>query len=373
MDPNRHDTTPVRARDRLRRVWLPLLVVVGVLAVLLAATLRVVWAPGVNPPAAGRAGASGPNEQAVAPAPPDRSLPLRYFQSAVLGGSGSAHPFRRSLTGLAVGPGDDIYALGDSEVRVLDPHGKLLRNWGAPEQAGCLTVAADGRVYVGASDRVEVFDARGTRVGGFTAGEAGQPASITAIKVFGKDILVADASARLIRRYDPSGRPLGVIGNQNKTGSFMLPNDSLDIDVDSRGVIYATDTGRHQVSAWALDGSPAGKFGRFGMVNPEDFVGCCNPVNLALAPDGNVVTAEKMVARVKVYRPDGTLLVVIGPEHFDPDCLHIHLAVDSRGRILAADPVRREIKIFSPANTVGVLGPAGQEMSSRTTREREPV
>ena len=55
-----------------------------------------------------------------------------------------------------------------------------------------------------------------------------------------------------------------------------------------------------------------------------------------------------MVARVKIYEPDGKLLAVIGPENFDPNCVHIHLAVDSQGRILAADPVRREIKVFSP-------------------------
>jgi hypothetical protein len=83
------------------------------------------------------------------------------------------------------------------------------------------------------------------------------------------------------------------------------------------------------------------------MSNPEDFVGCCNPVNLASTPDGKVVTGEKMVARVKVYEPDGKLLAVIGPENFDPNCIHIHLAVDSKGRILAADPVRRQVNIFS--------------------------
>jgi len=113
-------------------------------------------------------------------------------------------------------------------------------------------------------------------------------------------------------------------------------------------VVRATDTGRHQVSSWALDGTPLGKFGKFGMSDPADFVGCCNPMNVATTPDGKVVTAEKMVARVKVYEPDGRLLAVIGPEHFDAKCTQIHLAVDAKGRILAADPVRREITVFAP-------------------------
>jgi hypothetical protein len=83
------------------------------------------------------------------------------------------------------------------------------------------------------------------------------------------------------------------------------------------------------------------------MADPADFVGCCNPVNLALTPDGKVVTSEKMVARVKVFDRDGRLLGYIGPEHFDRMVTQIHLAVDSRGRILAGDPVRRTITVFA--------------------------
>ena len=70
-------------------------------------------------------------------------------------------------------------------------------------------------------------------------------------------------------------------------------------------------------------------------------------MNLAVARNHRVVTAEKVIARVKVYDPQGGLLALIGPENFDPMCAHLHLAVDSKGRILVADPVRREIKIFS--------------------------
>jgi hypothetical protein len=103
------------------------------------------------------------------------------------------------------------------------------------------------------------------------------------------------------------------------------------------------------VTAWTLDGAPVGKFGKFGMQDPADFVGCCNPTNVAATPDGKIVTSEKMVARVKVFEPGGRLLAVIGTEHFDPMCTQIPLAADSRGRILAADPVRRQIQVFTPA------------------------
>jgi sugar lactone lactonase YvrE len=284
---------------------------------------------------------------AEAPAASARQFKRHYSQTAVLGGSASPGEFRRSLLGISTGAADHIYVLGDDEVRVFDPLLRRVRGWRAPDHAACLAVGPDGRVYVGAPGRVDIFDGAGTRVSGFPTGEKDTPADVTAVRVIGADVLVADANARVIRRHGPDGTPRGLIGNLSKTGSFILPNRSLDIAVDTKGVVYATDTGRHQVTTWALDGTPLGKFGKFGMSAPEDFVGCCNPVNLALTPDGMVVTGEKMVARVKVFDPNGTLLAVIGPEHFDPSCIHIYLAVDSTGRILAADPARREVKVFS--------------------------
>jgi hypothetical protein len=290
------------------------------------------------------------SEPQHAPAPARSHLELGYSRVLVIGSASSAHPFRRSLSGIAVGPADSIYALGDGEVRIFGPDGDMIRGWKAPDKALCLTVGPDERVYFGMPGRIEIHNAAGMPMGGFAAGEAGRPANVTAIKIYGAEILAADASARYIRRYDRSGHQLGVIGVQGKFRGFMLPNKSLDIDVDSHGVVCATDTGRHRVASWVLDGSAAGYFGKFGQANPEDFVGCCNPVNLAIAPDGSIVTAEKVATRVKVYNPNGKLLALIGPEHFDPRCTHLHLAVDSKGRILVADPVRLEIKVFAKSS-----------------------
>jgi hypothetical protein len=277
-----------------------------------------------------------------------RRFDREYARTLVLGAASSAHPYRRSLSGIAVGPADKIFVLGDEEVRIFEPGGTMVRNWKAPEGALCLTVDAEDRVYFGLTGRVEIYMASGTHMEGFAAIENSRPARITDIRVSGQAVLIADAEGRLIQRYSRDGKHLGTIGAHGKTRGFMLPNRSFDIDVDSKGVIRATDPGRHRVSSWGSDGSPAGYFGKFGLTNPEDFVGCCNPVNLAIAPDGSIITAEKVAARVKVYSPDGKLLALIGPEHFDLKCVHLHLAVDSKGRIFVADPVRLEVKVFSP-------------------------
>ncbi len=349
------ESTGAGLLDRFRKSWFPPAAVVGAFSAFVAAAFRVRPEPKAAPSPAASPGAGNPLVQlSVAPAP------ARTFERAYVRSPFSAPAFRTSLLGVVVTASDRIIALGDGEVRFLDSSGALMRAWRAGNDATCLAVSPDERVLVGAGDQVRVFDPDGKQLGRVAVGAMGRPPGITAIRVFKGELLVADATARLIRRFDLAGKQLGIVGDKSKAGSFILPNRSLDFDVGTTGVIRATDSGRHQVTAWSLDGTPQGSFGRFGMSNPEDFVGCCNPVNLALTPDGKVVTAEKMIARVKVFEPDGRLLALIGPENFDHNCTHIHLAVDSKGRIIAADPARREIKVFSPAAKTG-------------TAERSPV
>jgi hypothetical protein len=345
MEPtNPNDTPPLTLRERFFKSWFPPAAVVGGVATLVAAALR------VRPE---------PRAPVQAPAKPDSAVPVRldrqYVLAATIGGS-ALSAFRESLLDVAVDDADQVVALGDGHVRVFTAGGEPVRQWRADDSAECLTVGEAGRIYVAGAGRVEVFEAGGGRAGGFTFGDAAKPPSVSAIAVHEADVLVADASARIIRRFDAAGRQRNLIGDQGRTKTFMLPNGRLDLDVDRAGVVRATDSGRHQVTAWALDGAPLGKFGKFGMQDPAGFVGCCNPMNVATTPDGKVVTSEKMVARVKVFEPDGRLLALVGTEHFDPMCTQIHLDVDSKGRIFAADPVRRRILVFAP----GAIGGTGE-------------
>jgi len=335
MDPNEPQPAQTGWLDRFRQSWFPPAAIVGAFAAFTAAA----WRSRPAPPR--------PQPAPKAPEVPLPDLARSYALALTVGGATSARPFRRSLDGVTAGADDRMVALGDGEVRVFETDGTPAGAWTAPDGAACLSAGPDGRIYVGSLGRVDVFETDGRRLGGFAVGEAGTPAAVTAVEAVGDEVLVADAHARFIRRYDRDGRPTGTIGNQNKTRGFILPNRWLDFAVDASGVVRATDTGRHRVAAWALDGTPLGFFGAFSQRDPVGFVGCCNPVNVAVTPDGKVVTAEKMIARVKVYEPDGTLVALIGPEQFDQQATHLHLDVDSQGRILVADPVRREVKVFT--------------------------
>lgn len=352
MESDKEKESATRLSDRIRKSWVPLAAVGGALTSFAAAALKTRPEPPGGASASAATAASAGTGLPIPIAEPDASLKAKYAQTASIGGAGSQHAFRHTLLGVAVDSQNRIYGLGDDEIRVFAHDGAYLGSFQVRAETACIGICPDGRILAGAPGRVDIYGSRGESSGSIAVGSSKKPASVTAVKFWRNEILVADATARIIRRYDSSGNSLGTIGDKMKTGSFMLPNQWLDIAVAPDGVLYATDTGRHRVTGWMPDGSPTGVFGKFGMQDPADFVGCCNPVNIAVTPTSRIVTAEKMIARIKVFDEDGTLLAYIGPENFHPKCTHIFLAVDAAGRILAADPLLREIKIFTPSDEV---------------------
>ena len=105
----------------------------------------------------------------------------------------------------------------------------------------------------------------------------------------------------------------------------------------------------------------------------DAFSGCCNPVAMALLGDGRVVTAEKGLERVSVYRErrvgdamTGVLEAIVAPPDRFPGepkiCVSTDqcqscgpdVAVDARGRVLVLLPCQKAVWVFAPiAATVG--------------------
>ena len=79
----------------------------------------------------------------------------------------------------------------------------------------------------------------------------------------------------------------------------------------------------------------------------EGFCGCCNPTDIALLPDGKVVTGEKGLPRVKVYRQDGAFDAVVAEQSaFVPGSVPLDLATDASGHIFVLDALRRVVRVF---------------------------
>jgi sugar lactone lactonase YvrE len=279
----------------------------------------------------------------------DAKIDLVYRSTLRIGGKGAAvHQFGEALRGIAVGGDDLVYAVGDASVKVFDTDGQLRRQWKTALPGFSIAVDDDGRVWVGAFEQVEIFDAQGERVE--TWRRPGELGLITAIAFSGEGVFFADAGARWIHRYDRQGQLVNHIGDKHRKGGFHIPNGVVDFAIDDQGILHVANPGMHRVERYRADGELLGHIGRFDGRDPAGFGGCCNPTNVTLDRAGRIVVSEKAGPRAKVYSPEGELLAVIAADVFDPAAKNMDLAVDSRGRVYVADTATLKIHVFE---TVG--------------------
>jgi len=277
---------------------------------------------------------------------------MPYRQVRAFSGKGpGADRFSDALRGIAVDGRGSVFAVGDREVKAFDAEGNLRRRWSTDFPGYCVAIKPDDTIFVGGDGRIAMFSSEGQPLDVWV--DAERLGLVTAIGYFGDDLLLADATARCIHRYDKQRRWLNDIGNRNNTQGFLIPNGYLDFAVDAAGIVQVCNPAAHRVERYTLDGTKLGQFGRFGGRRPEDFPGCCNPTNLTLSREGHVVVTEKAGPRLKVYDADGRLLEVVGPEPFDQNCKNMDVAVDGGGRVFVADTVRLSILVFAPTGEPG--------------------
>jgi hypothetical protein len=261
---------------------------------------------------------------------------------------------------IVIGPEDRVYVAAGNSVSVLDGEGTRTNDIDLGTAARCVAVAGDGTIYAGVRDHVEVFDGKGKRLA--TWESLDKHAWLTGLAVGENDVFAADAGNRVVLRYNKSGKVVGRIGEKNKERNIpglIVPSPYLDVVLGRDGLLRVNDTGRHRVEAYTASGDLEFAWGKpSGGI--EGFCGCCNPIGLALLPDGRHVTCEKGLPRVKVYSHEGAFeSVVAGPESFTEnakatfvkgveDCRlgGLAAAVDSQQRIYILDLVANDVRVM---------------------------
>jgi hypothetical protein len=275
---------------------------------------------------------------------------LEYKKSLVLGKGDF-----RGIGGVCVDHKDNIYVVGAKLLKIYDPAGKETKSIKLDIQASGVAVSEKGDIFVcGVSDGARVartpavvkYDASGDE----KARWADNLKDPTGIAVYKNFVLVADSQAAAIHKFDTEGKFVADIGSRPgaKRGMFSTCCGILDFGVDSAGNLHVGDLGGHRVVTYSIDGKRGDFWGKHSNAE-EDFCGCCNPVSVAVAKNGVVITAEKTIPRVKVYSAGGKkLLAVVGLKDFDKNCGSIDLAIDSKMRILAVDDGANCVLVFDP-------------------------
>jgi len=266
---------------------------------------------------------------------------MQYRHVRTIGGQ-----FKNTLTSLAIDAHGQLYAAGDSAIKLFDAGGQLRSRWAASQPVISVAVASDGTVYAGQLRQIEIFDAGGKLL--HTWRNQKLAGRVTALAFTGDSVLAGDAWDRAIHRFDRAGNFLNTIGKDTAVNGFLIPNGVVDFGVDAHGTIYAANPGKHRVERYRPAGDLLGHIGRFDGNDPAGFTGCCNPTNVAIG--AAIYTTEKAGPRVKAYDFDGKLLAIIATDVFDANCKNMDIAVDAHGRVYVADTVKLGIFVFEPVN-----------------------
>ena len=259
---------------------------------------------------------------------------------------------------IAAGPDDQLYVCAGNYITSMTRNGQRGLEIALSDGARCVAVGNDGTIYAGLRDHIDVFDATGQRKA--TWDPPGKKSWLTGLAIGENDLFAADSGGRVLLRYDRSGKLLGRIGEKNKERDipgFVIPSPYLDVEIARDGVLRVNNPGRHRVEAYTFDGDLAQAWGKSSAAI-DGFCGCCNPIGLALLPDGRFVTCEKGLPRVKLYSATGEFeSVVAGVESFPEnakacaglnDCTRggMDAAADSAGRIYILDFVASDIRVM---------------------------
>lgn len=250
-----------------------------------------------------------------------------------------------------------IYVVGDQAIQVIRAGG-VTDTVTLTEPPRCLAVHGD-HYYVGTRDHVVVLN----RAGEVTATwpSLGDRAVLTALAVDEDHVYLADAGQRVVWCYDHAGtlvRPIGQKDPERNISGFSIPSPHFDLVLAPDGLLRVVNPGNHRVEAYTTAGDLEIWWGEFGNAI-EAFTGCCNPVSMAMLPDGRFITCEKGLIRVKLYDGDGSFLgVVAGHDQLTAQAAAIcetpeqcqtgawDVAVDAEGRVYVLDTQKNVIRVF---------------------------
>jgi len=202
-------------------------------------------------------------------------------------------------------------------------------------------------MYAGFKDSIIGYNESGTSI--FTWSTHETKSHITSIAGSKNTIFIADAGMRIVWSIDSTGHLLRNIGQKDPSKNipgFIVSNPHMDMVTGQDGSLWVVNPGRHQIENYRHNGDLISFWGNYG-VDIRGFCGCCNPVHLALLPDGSFVTSEKGLTRVKVYNQSGILQSVVAePLLFHPRAAGLDIAVNSYGIIYLLEAYEKKIRIF---------------------------
>jgi hypothetical protein len=270
-------------------------------------------------------------------------------------------------------------------LRVYSPKGELLETMPLEIKPDAVCVAKDGSIFAAGEGRLLKLDATGKVLASTESPVAKLPVAINKevedmVKEMAKQTKrpfkdqLAEMKAQLEKRRgevtglavteqdvfmavpSPSDFSFRVYRFTHALAEPSLVVDKLrgccgQMDIQSHeGKLWIPHNARHQVEAHDRDGKELTKFGKAGRVKASDFGGCCEPKNLRVLADGDILAAESGPPTcIKRFSSDGKFKEVIAVvDGAKGDCVRVTVERSPDGkRYYMLDTTRGAIHVFA--------------------------
>lgn len=271
-----------------------------------------------------------------------------------------------------------------SAVRVYSPQGELLKTLPLTIRPTAICVAADGSIFVAGDGQVLKLDADGKVLASATSPVADaaivvtkefedmvremikttkrsfkdemsrlktsletRRSTVTGLAATSEDVFLAVPSPKdftyCVYRFDQSLKNPALVVEKLRGCCGQMDIQAHD------GKLWIPHNARHTVECRDRDGKEVAKFGKAGRVKAQDFGGCCEPKNMRVLPNGDILAAESGPPTcIKRFSPEGKFLgVVVMANETEGDCVRVTVDVSPDGkRFYMLDTTRDAIRVF---------------------------
>ncbi len=238
----------------------------------------------------------------------------------------------------------NIYLAANSQVSVIATDGRLISRFNVKPDTRAIAINNEF-IAVAYGKNFEVYKHSGELE--FIAQPVSENSEFTSIAFWNHEIVVADAGTRRLYVFEKNEMVSEIEGISGTTTShgFIVPSARFDLAVNAENELWVVNPGIHSLQQYTRRGALSTSWKKASL-SIEGFSGCCNPAQIAMLPDGNIVTSEKNIPRIKVYSPNGELISVVAPPDVFGNNVEASEVATIGETIVALDTEQEVIRIF---------------------------
>ncbi len=241
-----------------------------------------------------------------------------------------------------------IYIANDSSVRIISEDGKLIKIIQTEPNLRTLKYVKNIGLILVHKKYFTILDSAGNELS--KSNIESEKSVFTSVACYNDSlIIIADAGLRLVHIYDLKSNKQssikGFYSSENDHLGFIVPSPNFDLVINSDNELWVVNPGIHALQQYNLKGDLL-DFWKKETNSIEGFTGCCNPAHIAVLENGDFVTSEKGLVRIKIYNKKGDLQSIVAPPKSFTDKGQAPDIVVYNDKIYALDIDNKLIRIF---------------------------